>query len=354
MGNCIFRAFKVEGVIKVITSNGGVMELYPPITAECITNEFPGHAIFRTLDLFSQPLLHSEELTAGESYHLLPIRPHRGGIMRDNSDRKSTFSSLYAPYRMTFDNHGNWRSTQTEVVPKYNSAGVWKVKLVISPEQLTEILSQESRTEALIESVRTVAKCGSGVPSAANSDQWSLGSSWNMGSCIFRASQVEDVIKVITSNGGVMELYPPITAECITNEFPGHSIYSDRACDLFSQPLLHSEELIAGESYHLLPTRRKRGGILRDYSDQKSSFSSPFCTPPYRMSCDKHGNGRNTQADEVPKHNSAGVWKVKLVITPDQLREILSQESRTEALIQCMETVAKCGSGAPSRANSDK
>ncbi|XXG76194.1 hypothetical protein AAC387_Pa08g0602 [Persea americana] len=180
MGNCIFRAFQVEGVIKVITSNGGVMELYPPITAECITNEFPGHAIFRTLDLFSQPLLHSEELLAGESYHLLPIRPHRGGIMRDNSGRKSAFSSLYAPYRMTFDNHGNWKSTQTEVVPKYNSAGVWKVKLVISPEQLTEILSQESRTEALIESVRTVAKCGSGVPSAANSDQWSLGGSWKV------------------------------------------------------------------------------------------------------------------------------------------------------------------------------
>lgn len=97
--------------------------------------------------------------------------------MRDNSDRKSSFSSLYAPYRMTFDNHGNWRSTQTEVVPKYNSAGVWKVKLVISPEQLTEILSQESRTEALIESMRTVAKCGSRAPSRANSDKWSLASS---------------------------------------------------------------------------------------------------------------------------------------------------------------------------------
>ncbi|XXG76192.1 hypothetical protein AAC387_Pa08g0601 [Persea americana] len=129
-----------------------------------------------------------------------------------------------------------------------------------------------------------------------------------MGSCIFRASQVEDVIKVITSNGGLMELYPPpITAECITNELPGHAIY--RACDLFSHPLLHSEELVAGESYHLLPIRPQRGGILRNYSDQKSAFSSPLCMPPYRMSCDKHGNWRIAQADEVPKHNSAGVWK---------------------------------------------
>ncbi|KAJ8632413.1 hypothetical protein MRB53_025749 [Persea americana] len=96
-----------------------------------------------------------------------------------------------------------------------------------------------------------------------------------------------------------------------------------------SHPLLHSEELVAGESYHLLPIRPQRGGILRDYSDQKSAFSSPLCMPPYRMSCDKHGNWRIAQADEVPKHNSAGVWKVKLVIISERLREILSQESKT-------------------------
>ena len=46
-----------------------------------------------------------------------------------------------------------------------------KVKLVISPAQLADILSQETRTEALIESVRTVANCGYEVAnSAANSD----------------------------------------------------------------------------------------------------------------------------------------------------------------------------------------
>lgn len=69
--------------------------------------------------------------------------------------------------------------SEAEVVPRYNSTGVWKVKLVISPEQLSEILSQESRTEALIESVRTVAKCGNGLPpSAVNSDQLSVSGSW--------------------------------------------------------------------------------------------------------------------------------------------------------------------------------
>ncbi|GMP22354.1 hypothetical protein CsSME_00000410 [Camellia sinensis var. sinensis] len=62
---------------------------------------------------------------------------------------------------------------------KYNNGGrVWKVKLVISPGQLLEILSQETRTQELIESVRTVAKCRNiGVSSLGFSDQWSLSSS---------------------------------------------------------------------------------------------------------------------------------------------------------------------------------
>jgi hypothetical protein len=54
---------------------------------------------------------------------------------------------------------------------------------VISPEQLLEILSQEGRTQELIESVRTVAKCGSGgVSSLEFSDRWSLSSSRNASS----------------------------------------------------------------------------------------------------------------------------------------------------------------------------
>nr|KYP71990.1 hypothetical protein KK1_011275 [Cajanus cajan] len=142
MGNCVFKGNTTsEGVSdeKVVTSNGGIMELYTPITAERITNEFSGHGIFRSRrDLLSEPLHHDEELHAGELYYLLPLDPSR---------RK----------------------------------GVWKVKLVISPEQLSEILSQESRTEAFVESLRTVAKCGSGLPLVPNSDHSSVSITDNQG-----------------------------------------------------------------------------------------------------------------------------------------------------------------------------
>ena len=158
------------------------MEFYAPVTAESITNEFPGHGIFRSHDLFWKPLSHHEELQPGESYFLLPIN-NTGSIsgchvaqvghVRSNSIP----TSLVAPYRMSFENQGMLKRSYTDVFSRYNNTGVWKVKLVICPEQLLEILSQEARTQELIESVRTVAKCGNGVSPMGFSDQWSFSSS---------------------------------------------------------------------------------------------------------------------------------------------------------------------------------
>ncbi|KAJ4847466.1 hypothetical protein Tsubulata_019171 [Turnera subulata] len=195
MGNCVFKGFgvvEVEEMVKVVTANGGIMELYAPITAECITNEFPGHALYRSLS--DQPLLHNEELHGGQLYYLLPLNTNNknNNVIRSNSCSNNDLncsSSKLTPYRMSFDNQRvpKKRPTieaATAVFPRYNSTGVWKVKLVISPEQLAEILAQEARTEELIESVRTVAKCGNGFSSSslASSDQVSVCSSWK-GSC---------------------------------------------------------------------------------------------------------------------------------------------------------------------------
>lgn len=197
MGNCVFTGgfgkVEEEMVIRVVTSSGGIMELFAPITAECITNEFPRHSIYRTPDCFSQPLLHNEDLHAGQLYYLLPCTnsfakqndPNRENedvgrkSNNNNSNYKSTSSSMNnTAYRVSFDQQRMLkRCDGAEVLPRYNnSSGVWKVKLVISTEQLAEILAQEAQTEALIESVRTVAKCGNGLSSVANSDQLSVSS----------------------------------------------------------------------------------------------------------------------------------------------------------------------------------
>lgn len=195
MGNCLFGGLgEVDGgVIKVVTSNGGVMEFFAPVTVGCITNEFPGHGIFRSHDLFWKPLSQHEELVAGESYYLLPLHATdnvnnnntHGQIVRQGHIRSNSIptTSLAAPYRMSLDYQGMLKRSYTEVFSRYNSGRFWKVKLVISPEQLLEILSQEGRTEELIESVRTVAKCGHGGGSSLElSDRWSLSSSRNASS----------------------------------------------------------------------------------------------------------------------------------------------------------------------------
>ncbi|KAH6767312.1 hypothetical protein C2S52_018295 [Perilla frutescens var. hirtella] len=173
MGNCILKGFGVvEEMVKVVTPNGGVMELYAPITAESVTNEFPGYAIFLTPHRLSPPLLHSEKLTAGDQYYyLLPI--HKTGTAKDGGGNPRGAAETPTPYRMSVDNQGKTRKqSEAEVLPRYNGSGVWKVRLVIGTDQLSEILSQEARTEALIESVRTAAKCAAaGAPSAANSDR---------------------------------------------------------------------------------------------------------------------------------------------------------------------------------------
>ncbi|KAM3321478.1 hypothetical protein P3S67_002629 [Capsicum chacoense] len=233
MGNCLFGGTGDgnEDMVKVVTSTGGIMEFVAPVTVEFITEEFPGHGIFRSHDLFWKPLPAQEVLLAGQSYYLLQLNKEQNydtnittedvdynvmakieiGHVRSNSVPlpPQIQNLVVTPYRMSFDSQGLLKRSYTEALYRYNNnnnnsnsnsrgqkqskkknnSGFWKVKLVISPKQLLEILSQETATQELIESVRTVAKCGKttgGVSSSANSvgfsDSWSLSSSRNTSS----------------------------------------------------------------------------------------------------------------------------------------------------------------------------
>ena len=241
MGNCFFGAMSDPdaAAIKVITSNGGIMEFSAPVTVSFITNEFPGHAMFRSHDLFWKPLSQFEELEPGQSYYLLPFSNRNNNNNNNNSNnnidtlpcdgenvnvvvrqghvRSQSVPTISNPalYRMSLDYHHHnqgmgllkrssnnnidaFSSRSSGVVNSSNSIGgggssrFWKVKLVITPEQLLDILAQEARTKELIESVRMVAKCGINAGGAISnsaagmiSDQWSLSSSsWSISSKI--------------------------------------------------------------------------------------------------------------------------------------------------------------------------
>ncbi|XP_020210122.1 uncharacterized protein LOC109795113 [Cajanus cajan] len=216
MGNCFFGAMsEPDAAIKVITSNGGIMEFSAPVTVSFITNEFPGHAIFRSHDLFWKPLSNLDELEPGQSYYLLPLKNNnidtpcsehvvRQGHVRSHSVPTTSYPALY---RMSLDYQHHLKRSSMEAFSSRSSgtsscniggggggggsSRFWKVKLVITPEQLVDILAQEARTKELIESVRMVAKCGvssGGISSSAAamiSDQWSLSTtSWSISSKI--------------------------------------------------------------------------------------------------------------------------------------------------------------------------
>ncbi|KAK2992726.1 hypothetical protein RJ640_025229 [Escallonia rubra] len=112
-------------------------------------------------------------------------------------------------YRMSFDSQRMLKRVYTKGLDsRFNSSSssVWKVKLVIRPERLLEILSQEVRTRELFENVRTVAKCGNGVSSVvAFSDQWSLTSSRN-------ASSKKDGLD---GNNGLNVIVAPNGEDCL-------------------------------------------------------------------------------------------------------------------------------------------
>ncbi|KAB1206176.1 hypothetical protein CJ030_MR7G014349 [Morella rubra] len=151
MGNCVFGGLgEVDhGVIKVATPNGGIMEFYAPL------KNSQARVFSEAMILFWKPLSHHEELAAGQSYHLLPLNgtdKTDGQIVRDShiGSNSSIPTSLASPHRMSTDYQRMlMKRSYTEVFSRYNNGRFWKVKLVISPEQLIEILSQEARTQEL-------------------------------------------------------------------------------------------------------------------------------------------------------------------------------------------------------------
>ncbi|CAN0908956.1 hypothetical protein LINGRAHAP2_LOCUS25557 [Linum grandiflorum] len=188
MGNCFVASGGVAGAragagaIRVITSTGAVLEFTSPITAGCITAEFPGHALFPSHDLFWTPLSLQHHLRSGHSYYLLPLTTAAApnfpiateGHVRSKSSPCSLYSAAPTPYRMSLS-----RSYTGDAFSGVSAAAIsgsgncqkesfWKVKLVISPDQLLQILSQEGSTHELVHNVTAVAKCGGGGYSSSS------------------------------------------------------------------------------------------------------------------------------------------------------------------------------------------
>ncbi|KFK33974.1 hypothetical protein AALP_AA5G085800 [Arabis alpina] len=180
MGNCLFGGLGDEEdfLIKVIKSDGEVLEFYSPVTAGSVSYEFSGHSIFSAIDdLLLKPLPLHHHLVPGQSYYLLPTIVSDDDLKTfvGNCHVRSNSESLpaIAPCRMSLDyNNRVFKRSYTDVISRNiytrtrqkekktrrSKCGIWKVKLVINTEELLQILSEDGRTNELIESVRAAAK----------------------------------------------------------------------------------------------------------------------------------------------------------------------------------------------------
>ncbi|XP_050228613.1 uncharacterized protein LOC126677852 [Mercurialis annua] len=113
MGNCIVLQ---EKVIKVIKSDGKILEYKAPIKVQQVLSDFSGHAISNSLqDL--QHLLPETKLHGGSFYYLVPL----------------PLPSVQAKKKVRFSIPEEEHKQET---------GVVRIKLVISKQELQEILQK--------------------------------------------------------------------------------------------------------------------------------------------------------------------------------------------------------------------
>lgn len=154
MGNCVAGEAAPE-TVRVMTDAGGIMELEGPVEVGTFLDDFPGYGLFKQ-GSGSAPLQKHELLCNGRLYYLV-LLPKRG---KEVDPSENNVVGKTAPASKTT------AGPEVEVLPSPGK-GVWKVRMVISREELAGILAEQGNTEALIERMRVAAAGGESSPRTA-------------------------------------------------------------------------------------------------------------------------------------------------------------------------------------------
>ncbi|KAK6263284.1 hypothetical protein QUC31_009100 [Theobroma cacao] len=186
MGNCSLKGVTGEcsNSIRVLTDAGEIIDIKGPKLAREIANSFPGYAVCRRGQA-SLPLPEDECLVNGGFYYLLPMeKVHKSGdtgvCKQVNKEAVKKLevdwmNRIEPPKMSSADFVENLSSgSALEVLPSQKN-GVWKVKLVISSQQLEDILSEQVNTEALIEKMRMAAASSATLTPKRSKSSWVVG-----------------------------------------------------------------------------------------------------------------------------------------------------------------------------------
>ena len=185
MGNCSLKGVTGEcsNSIRVLKDAGEIIDVKGPKLAREIVNDFPGYAICRRGQA-SFPLPEDQCLVNGGFYYLLPLEKVQksgdSGVCKQVNKEAvkkvevDWMNQIEPPKMSSADFVENLSSgSALEVLPSQKN-GVWKVKLVISSQQLEDILSEQVNTEALIEKMRMAANSTTLTPRRSRSS-WVVG-----------------------------------------------------------------------------------------------------------------------------------------------------------------------------------
>ncbi|KAM7264445.1 hypothetical protein ACFE04_002128 [Oxalis oulophora] len=124
MGNCLVLQ---EKVIRIIKSDGNVLQYIEPLNVEQLLSEFTGHAISETFPDF-QYLRPDVKLLPGQLYYLVPLPLPAPS---PKAKKKVRFADEVEDGKLSF--------CETKDGDK---AGVMRIKLVITKQQLEEMLQK--------------------------------------------------------------------------------------------------------------------------------------------------------------------------------------------------------------------
>lgn len=175
MGNCMAGDERIN-VVRIMMDSGRIIELKGPLQVRALINDFPGYAIFHRGSSTS-PLMDHERLESGRLYYLLPMAREQSEF--PDSEAIEEFATKMTPLRLSADASSELVRNTTmgsslEVLPSPGN-GVWRVKLVISSDQLAEVLSEQVNTQALIERMRAAASANNAT---LNQAKGTWGGNW--------------------------------------------------------------------------------------------------------------------------------------------------------------------------------
>ncbi|KAF8115320.1 hypothetical protein N665_0029s0155 [Sinapis alba] len=151
-----------------------------------------------------------------------------------------------------------------------------------------------------------------------------------MGNCLVMEKRV---IKIVRSDGKVLEYREPTNVHHILTQFSGHSLFDNNS----TCHLLPDDKLLTGRLYYLVPTTTNKK------KNKKVTFADPEVEEDARLLREDHvadhqtAGESNSNTDGDDDNKKVSVMRMKIVVSKQELEKLLQGGSVHEMVYQTLE-----------------